>query len=192
MILQKKLTFVLLVFVLFGTVVASVEAQGFNQDGFGGRESRGKSDVSRPFEKPGYGLGQAELAFVGQIISINSNNFSLASRSLGRGSATTTYTVDVSNALIIKQKATTTISSLVVGDLVIVRGTLNGTNIKAKIVRDGVGLGYPDKRIGRGLIKASSTRDWASTSHPFFNNNRLQGRPGFFGSIGNFFKNIFR
>ena len=50
------------------------------------------------------------------------------------------YTVDATNAKIYKGSPTSTvsISAIAVGDMLIVQGTVNGTNITANIIRDGV------------------------------------------------------
>lgn len=54
--------------------------------------------------------------------------------------ATTTYTVDATNAKIYKGSATTTVSvsDIAVGDTVVIQGTVSGTNIAATVIRDGV------------------------------------------------------
>jgi hypothetical protein len=67
--------------------------------------------------------------------------------------ATTTYTVDASNATIIKgigKNATTTIavSDIAVGDRLVVRGTVSGTTITATKIRDGLAA----KRIGKRAL----------------------------------------
>lgn len=56
-------------------------------------------------------------------------------------SSGTTYTVDASGATVFKQGATTTVSSIQVGDTVMVQGTVSGTNITASTIRDGVPQG---------------------------------------------------
>lgn len=49
-----------------------------------------------------------------------------------------TYTVDTSNAKVIKAGVASTVSEIAVGDMVIVQGTVTGTNIVATAIRDGV------------------------------------------------------
>jgi hypothetical protein len=75
--------------------------------------------------------------------------------------ATTTYTVDATNAKIYKGSATTTVSvsDIAVNDTVVVQGTVSGTSITATVIRDGVvpmtgRPGMPGKFFGHG---ASST-----------------------------------
>jgi hypothetical protein len=94
--------------------------------------------------------------------------------------ATTTYTVDATNAKIYKGSATTTVSvsDIMVGDTVIVQGAVSGTSVVATVIRDGVvpmagrpGMG--GKFFGHG---ASST---ASGTPPFQGN----GEPVIGGNV---------
>ena len=55
----------------------------------------------------------------------------------------TTYTVDASSATVTKNGAASTVSAIAVGDTVMVQGTVSGTNVTAKTIRDGVGQGQP-------------------------------------------------
>lgn len=50
----------------------------------------------------------------------------------------TVYTVDASNAQVIKNGASSTLSSIATGDMVMVQGTVNGTNVAATMIRDGM------------------------------------------------------
>ncbi len=71
----------------------------------------------------------------GTVESINGSSIILTSISKG---ATTTYTIDASVAKIIKAgDATTTVSSIVVGDKLLVRGTIIGTNVSAQTITEG-------------------------------------------------------
>lgn len=80
--------------------------------------------------------------------------------------ASTTYTVNATNAQIYKGTATTTvsISDIAVGDTVIVQGTVSGTSITATVIRDGVEVpmvgqpGGPIKRVfgGHGASSTAS------------------------------------
>jgi len=60
-------------------------------------------------------------------------------------SATTTYSVDATNAKVTKNNAASTVSTIAVGDTVMVQGTITGTNVVATMIRDGV-------MPGRGAI----------------------------------------
>ena len=71
---------------------------------------------------------------------------------------TTTFTVNAANATVLKNNATSTVSSIVIGDMVAVQGTVNGTNVTATTIRDGFAGDMMGER--RGI--ASSTRDMPS------------------------------
>jgi hypothetical protein len=80
-------------------------------------------------------------AIVGTVSSVSGNIIMVsAKKGLGEknNSTATTYTVDATNAKITKGKTAGTISSIVVGDKVMVQGTITGTNVVAKNIRDGV------------------------------------------------------
>lgn len=77
--------------------------------------------------------------------------------------ATTTYTVDATNAKIYKGSATTTVSvsGIAVGDTVVVQGTVSGTSITATVIRDGAiptagRPGMPEKDLGHGSSSTPS------------------------------------
>ncbi len=85
--------------------------------------------------------------FIGTVSNVSGNTLTIVSRpGFGKpgldnkGPGTTTFTVDAANAKITKRNATSSISNVAVGDIVIVQGTLNGTNITATIIRDNIGL----------------------------------------------------
>ena len=76
--------------------------------------------------------------------------------------ATTTYTVDATNAKIYKGSATTTVSvsDIAIGDTVMVQGTVSGTSVTATVIRDGAvpmagrpGMG---DKLGRGASSTAS------------------------------------
>ena len=51
---------------------------------------------------------------------------------------TTTYTVDASAATVTKAAAASSVSAIAIGDTVMVQGTVSGTSVTAKTIRDGV------------------------------------------------------
>lgn len=79
-------------------------------------------------------------AVIGVVSAISGNTITVTSRGFGRGTttATTTYSVDASAATVIKGNATSSISSIAVGDNIFVLGTISGTNVKATMIRDGM------------------------------------------------------
>ena len=69
---------------------------------------------------------------------------------------TTTYTVDASSATVTKANAASSVSAIAVGDTVMVQGTVSGTSVTAKTIRDGIvpmtgkGPGTPGQRPQSG------------------------------------------
>ncbi len=73
---------------------------------------------------------------VGKVTAVNGTTITVTGRNFDvKGSATTTFTVDASNAIFLNGKATSTIGSVVVGNTIIVQGTVSGSNVVAKMIR---------------------------------------------------------
>ena len=107
--------------------------------------------------------GNGQPVVAGTVSTINGSNLTVTNG----GNAT--YSIDASDAKI--QKAgisSSTVSNIVVGDKVIVQGTVNGTSVIATTIIDQTNLA----NVGKGT---SST----------------QVHMGFFGQIGQFFKHFF-
>ena len=66
----------------------------------------------------------------GTALSVNSIPGKMRNNS-STATTATTYTVDASNAEVTKNAATSSVSSIAVGDTVMVQGTISGTNITA-------------------------------------------------------------
>ncbi len=94
--------------------------------------------------------GTPKLAVIGTVSTINGNTFTVNSMRRGLGGATTTtaYSVDATNATIMKNNATSSLSSVAVGDTVLVQGTISGTNVTATTIRDAV---MPIGNRGKGM-----------------------------------------
>ncbi len=75
---------------------------------------------------------------VGKVTSVNGTTLTVTGKNFGSGSASSTFTVDASSAVILKGGATTTVSGIAVGDVVLVQGTLSGSTITAKLIHSGV------------------------------------------------------
>jgi len=96
------------------------------------------------------GIGQGiKPAIVGTVSSINGNSIIVTGKqgfAFGqRNKATSTqpvssitYTVNASSATVMKNNATSSISNIVVGDTILVQGTVSGTSITATLIRDGI------------------------------------------------------
>lgn len=104
------------------------------------------------------GQGQAmRPVVVGTVSSVSGNTITVSGRKgFGTSTAAVVYTVDATNAKIMKGNATSTVSSISVGDVIIVQGTLSGTSVTATVIRDGMMPGKrgdnENGRPGLGLI----------------------------------------
>ena len=94
----------------------------------------------------GKGMGGSEgmkmkPAVIGTVASVNGNSFTVTSMTNPNSTVsntTSTFTVDATNAKITKGDTAGTVSTIVVGDTVMVIGTTTGNNIVATLVRDGI------------------------------------------------------
>jgi hypothetical protein len=86
--------------------------------------------------RPMMGMGTA-----GKVTTVNGDTITITGRN------NTTYTVDATNATVMKAGATTTVSSIAVGDTIFAQGTVSGTNVTATKILDGL------MRVGFGLGK---------------------------------------
>ncbi len=84
----------------------------------------------------------------GTVSAINGNSLTVTSKVGPSGATATTYNVDATNAKVTKNNVTSSASAIVVGDTVMVQGTVSGSNVTATIIRDGVGKG--EGMIGKG------------------------------------------
>ncbi len=85
----------------------------------------------------------------GTVATVNGSTFTLTTKKLntdGVTLSTQTYMVNASNATVTKNGSTSTVSNILVGDTVMVSGTITGTSVVAKTVRDG----FPAVGMGRG------------------------------------------
>ena len=131
--------------------------------GMGGGDNRGG--------QPGM-VGMARPAAVGKVSAINGTTLTVvqaarpAFGSSTAATATTTFTVNASGATVYKNNATSTLSSIVTGDTVVVQGSISGTSISATVIRDGFYMMRP-----MGGMAGSSTspfrRGNASSTSPF-------------------------
>ncbi len=85
----------------------------------------------------GRGPGMAPGVF-GTVASISGNSISVTSKGGPNGAAGTTYTVDATNATVTKDGTASSVSTIVVGDTVMVEGTVSGTTVTATTIRDGM------------------------------------------------------
>lgn len=110
--------------------------------------------------------GNGQPVVGGDITAINGSTLTITNAS------DVTYTIDASNATVVKGRATSSVSALVVGDHVVAQGTISGTSVTASSVMvEGV------------RVSASSTVSQGHGPMPF------AGRV--MGMVGGFFKHIF-
>ena len=133
------------------------------RDGVMTRKMPGASGQSGQTPSPIAGNGQPVVA--GTVSSVNGETLTITNKS------NVSYTIDATNAKIVQGTATVIISSVAVGDNVIVQGTVNGNAIVASSVID--------QKPAATTTNASGTTTTASA------------HKGFFGSIGSFFAHIF-
>lgn len=94
----------------------------------------------------------------GTVTTISGNTLTVTMRGWQRENKTTptsvVYTVDATNAVVTKGGATSTVSAILVGDTVMIKGTVTGTHVVATTIRDGamrnlekMPEGKPDKNL---------------------------------------------
>lgn len=133
------------------------------QMGKGMRGNNGNQTGKTPLVSPITGNGQPIVA--GTISSISGSTMTITNKS------NVNYTVDTTNAKIVQDSNTILISNMVVGDTVIVQGTVNGNSVVASSVMD------QTKPVN------TNTTNSGTTTQP--------ENKGFFGAIGSFFEKIF-
>jgi hypothetical protein len=90
--------------------------------------------------------GMMKRGVYGTVAAASGNTITVTSKQGPSATVvTTTYTVDATNAKIMKNGVAGTIASILVGDTITAQGTLTGTNLVATTIRDGVLKGKSDK-----------------------------------------------
>lgn len=112
----------------------------------------------------------------GTVSALNGTTLTVNSK---RATTTTTYMVDATNATVFKDKATSTISAILVNDTVVVQGTVTGTNVIATRIVDAKLPMFMNNGKGNGWKNGTSTPPM------------MHGMEGVFQKIGNFFKGLF-
>ncbi len=130
----------------------------------GGKNGRGdengRGDMMSSSTMMGLGNGQPVVA--GIVSAINGSSLTITTKS------NVTYTIDATNAKVVQGQKTVTVSSVAVGDTVLVQGTINGTSVTASSIVD-------------------QPKSVAGTE----NSDQKNAPRGFFGNIGHFFMGIF-
>ncbi len=140
-------------------------------------ETGAKPNGAKPGLMRGLGrkFGQMKPGVFGTVSTISGNILTVNGRT-GFGSSTpaTVFTVDATNAKITKNNTTGSIASIIVGDMVMVQGTVLGSNITATMIRDGV------MRGGQGQGKGNGADHPLGSSSPAITGN---GQPVVAGTI---------
>ncbi len=151
-------------------VTATMIRDGVGMTGRGGFSFPGRATSTATNATPPI-QGNGEPVIGGSVTAINGSTLTVTNAS------NVTYTIDVSNAKIVKNGVTSTVSAVATGDNVIVQGTVNGTSVVASSVIDQVKTGGN----GNGTPNTALPANASPTRINF----------GFLGSIGSFFKRIF-
>ncbi len=186
---KKYLSFVLGLAMIFGFAVAAPAlAQTTSlQAGWQGRGGpmMGRGNPSGAMMKPGV-FGTVS-AINGNILTVTSKGGLGGPRPMTSGKTSVaptaptpvTYTVDATNATVMKNNATSTLSAIVVGDSIVAQGTLTGTNFVATTIRDGLptmmgggkGQNGNDNGNGDGKGHATSTPLFVGNGQPIVAGN---------------------
>ena len=83
----------------------------------------------------------------GTVSAISGDTITLSSKGFGKDATATTYTVDATNATVMKTGVASSVSAIAVGDTLMVQGTVSGTSVTATKINDGVGMGPGPARI---------------------------------------------
>ena len=121
----------------------------------------------------GGGLGMRDGAMMGSrmpgvfgtVTAVNGTTLTVTQKTRPNAASSnptaspTVYMVDASSATVMKSGANSTLSNVAVGDTVMVQGTVDGTNVTATVIHDGLGgmMGGRGMREGFGWGMASST-----------------------------------
>ena len=86
---------------------------------------------------------QRALGIFGTVASVNGATLTVTQKARPEGESTdgavtATYTIDATNATVMKNGASSSLSNIAVGDTVMVEGTISGTSVTATVIRDGM------------------------------------------------------
>jgi hypothetical protein len=140
--------------VLMGLALVAGTAQKASAEDIATGDVRANSGHHEGFER-GLAIGKMEHGVFGVVSAINGSTITLnAAMRPGTIATTKTYTVDATNAKVMKNGAEATIASIAVGDHIIVQGTITGQQVIATVIRDGMQLRGEREEFG----VASGTR----------------------------------
>lgn len=141
------------------TPTATTEGRGMMRGNFQEQGARGQGMLG--MMNRGGGIGMTRPAAIGTVTAISGNTITLSGNTDFREASSTSktiFTINAANATVIKNQATSTVSSIIVGDKLAVQGTTNGTTITATIIHDDVmPRGGMMSRGGEGMMNGSSS-----------------------------------
>lgn len=134
------------------TSLAMLVSLGVATTAFADTTSTAPASTTKPWTGRGHPGGTkptgtfVKPAAAGKVTAVNGNTITITTMARktksGTATAATTYTVDVTNAKITKgfgSNATTlSVSNIAVNDMIVVQGTVSGTNIAATSIIDGI------------------------------------------------------
>lgn len=127
----------------------------------------GASTTPRGFGMMGAAIqGNGQPIVGGTVTGVSGNTVSITNKS------SVSYSIDASNATIIKTGATSTIASVQIGDAVLAQGAINGTSMTASSLMDH-GAAPTQQNVSGGTTQPQGPMG------------------GFFGRVGGFFRNLF-
>ena len=105
-----------------------------------------------------HGGGMMKPGVFGTVSAVSGNTITVTSKAFGNNhsGAPTSYTIDATNATVIKNGATSTVGAIAVGDTIMAQGTVSDTSVTATTIRDGMPQGGMMHQ-GQGWRGASST-----------------------------------
>jgi hypothetical protein len=101
----------------------------------------------------GHGKEMEHLPGVfGTVSAVSGDTITLQSKGYGQNASPTTYTVDASGATVVKDGQSSSVSSLAVGDTVMVQGSVSGSAVSATRISDGKPQGMPARMGNQGPV----------------------------------------
>ncbi len=135
-------------FVLMGLALVAGTAQKASAEDVTTGDTRAQIGHHEGFER-GPGIWKTQNGVFGVVTGVSGSAITLdATQRQNVAAAVKTYTVDTTNAKFIKNGAESTLSAIAMGDHIMVQGTVNGQNVTATLVRDGMEFGGPREGVG--------------------------------------------
>lgn len=149
---NKKYVFGLMALAVLVTLAATPAFADNNiqgNDGVGGNKIYGRM-MNRG------GGGMMKPGVFGTVSAVNGNTMTVAGKQgFGPNAVDATFNVDATNAKVMKDGVAGTVTSIIVGDKVMIEGAVNGTNVVATLILDG-----KIKMMSRGRSKEGDANNF--------------------------------